>query len=330
MAAGLEHRDGERGIGPVALSDDAERLYLALVAHDGDFTQARREAGTGWSDALDELVALHLVRLTGQEDRCEVRSPGEAAEAAVAVGEQTAYATLRQAAAIRERLRDLAPHYRRMVRASTTEILTGSEAINARIGEILPLVRATVASAHPTLGNAERLEASLATDRQLLSAGISCRGLFTHAALRLPATLAYLRAETEMGVDVRTTAMIPIRMLIFDNEYAIVPIEADSVAGLITDPIVVALLHDIFGFLWERGRPVAAPADEGTLPGDLEVALLRELAAGRTDDAIARRLGMSTRSLSRQLSALLDSHGVQTRFQLGLVAARAGLVDAPE
>ncbi|GAA1761964.1 hypothetical protein [Nostocoides vanveenii] len=166
-------------------------------------------------------------------------------------------------AAIRERLRDLAPHYRRMVRASTTEILTGSEAINARIGEILPLVRATVASAHPTLGNAERLEASLAT-------------------------------------------------------------------GLITDPAVVALLHDIFGFLWERGRPVAAPADEGTLPGDLEVALLRELAAGRTDDAIARRLGMSTRSLSRQLSALLDSHGVQTRFQLGLVAARADLVDATE
>ena len=93
-------------------------------------------------------------------------------------------------------------------------------------------------------------EASLATDRQPLSAGISCRGLFHSRGPRATRHLGLSARRDRDGVGRAHDGDDPIRMLIFDDEYAIVPIEADSVAGLITDPVVVALLHDIFGFLW--------------------------------------------------------------------------------
>lgn len=46
--------------------------------------------------------------------------------------------------------------------------------------------------------------------------------------------------------------------------------------------------------------------------------ILECLARGQTDDAIARSLGISTRTLNRRMARMMDALGAQTRFQLGI------------
>lgn len=74
----------------------------------------------------------------------------------------------------------------------------------------------------------------------------------------------------------------------------------------------------------------AAVGSDDRLPQKMEVAILRELAEGRTDEAISRRLGISSRTLRRYLSAMLETFGVDTRFQLGMAAVRHGVIAVDE
>ena len=50
------------------------------------------------------------------------------------------------------------------------------------------------------------------------------------------------------------------------------------------------------------------------------------LGAGLKDEAIARYLGCSLRTVRRRIAALMDRHGADTRFQLGLAVAQGGLL----
>jgi DNA-binding NarL/FixJ family response regulator len=54
--------------------------------------------------------------------------------------------------------------------------------------------------------------------------------------------------------------------------------------------------------------------------------LLAYLNAGLTDEAIARELDVSERTVGRRISRLQDMLGVASRFQLGSQAARRGWV----
>ncbi|MFF9869684.1 LuxR C-terminal-related transcriptional regulator [Streptomyces sp. NPDC013953] len=60
-------------------------------------------------------------------------------------------------------------------------------------------------------------------------------------------------------------------------------------------------------------------------PKEREV--LAMLAAGAKDEAIARRLGCSERTLLRLLTALVAKLGAESRFAAGVQAARLGLLD---
>ncbi|MYV72152.1 hypothetical protein GT043_40825 [Streptomyces sp. SID2131] len=54
--------------------------------------------------------------------------------------------------------------------------------------------------------------------------------------------------------------------------------------------------------------------------------MLRLLAQGYTDEAAARRLGISLRSERRLISELMEKLGAQSRFQLGRRAVENGYV----
>lgn len=61
--------------------------------------------------------------------------------------------------------------------------------------------------------------------------------------------------------------------------------------------------------------------DPGVEPTDCDREIVLLLAAGATDETIARRLGISARTVQRRVQALMTTLGVRTRFQAGVQAA---------
>lgn len=55
--------------------------------------------------------------------------------------------------------------------------------------------------------------------------------------------------------------------------------------------------------------------------------LLTMLSAGLKDEAIARQLAVSSRTVGRRVAELMDALGARTRFQAGLYAQRRELLD---
>ncbi|MFF4621233.1 TrmB family transcriptional regulator [Nonomuraea jabiensis] len=74
------------------------------------------------------------------------------------------------------------------------------------------------------------------------------------------------------------------------------------------------------------GSPASAPSPAASALSLEDRRLLALLAAGLKDDAIARQLGTSPRTLRRRLRHLLDELNAETRFQAGAQASRRGLV----
>jgi DNA-binding NarL/FixJ family response regulator len=61
-------------------------------------------------------------------------------------------------------------------------------------------------------------------------------------------------------------------------------------------------------------------------PDDLDVEILRLLSEGRTTEAIARRVGVSERTIRRRLRAMADEIGVDSPIEAVVHAVRAGLI----
>jgi len=68
--------------------------------------------------------------------------------------------------------------------------------------------------------------------------------------------------------------------------------------------------------------------DGAWLPGPetMSTRALTLLVTGLTDEAVARRLEVSRRTVQRMVRSLMDAAGARSRMQLGHRAARAGLV----
>ncbi|GGR46534.1 helix-turn-helix transcriptional regulator [Streptomyces roseolus] len=66
----------------------------------------------------------------------------------------------------------------------------------------------------------------------------------------------------------------------------------------------------------------------GLTPQERET--LRLLEHGHTDETIAKRLGVSTRTTRRTVAGIMDMLGARSRFQAGATASQRGWLSAPE
>jgi DNA-binding NarL/FixJ family response regulator len=84
-------------------------------------------------------------------------------------------------------------------------------------------------------------------------------------------------------------------------------------------------LGSLFESVWQRSLPLAAfqggTGAAGAGLSDEQRRLLQLLAAGFTDEAIARKLDRGHRTVQRHIGTLMELLSAQTRFQLGLRAA---------
>jgi DNA-binding NarL/FixJ family response regulator len=82
------------------------------------------------------------------------------------------------------------------------------------------------------------------------------------------------------------------------------------------------LMTRTFDVLWSLAAPISVNPSEPL--DERDRAILTLMGLGATDDTIARRLGMSRRTVVRRTASLLERLGASTRFQAGVQAIRRG------
>ncbi|MPZ60040.1 MAG: hypothetical protein GEU93_01855 [Propionibacteriales bacterium] len=143
---------------------------------------------------------------------------------------------------------------------------------------------------------------------------------------------AYLRALTAVGDDLRAAEELPIQqMLAYDQTAALVPVPGVptvQAALLVRDAPLLRPIHRAFDVTWQRAVRLGelVPDSTGREVSGRQQEILSLLSSGLSDAVIARHLRVTDRTIRREIARLCRIFGVDSRFQLGVVAARYGLV----
>lgn len=167
--------------------------------------------------------------------------------------------------------------------------------------------------------------------------GIKTRALYQHTALRDRATRAYLNELAGNGARIRLAPSLPGRSLVVDRTAALLPIPTNDPGryglAVVREPNVISWVVATFEQLWAEAAPLeeiipTQPRDDTELD-QTRAAILRLMAEGEKDEAISRRLSISVRTCRRHIADYMAQVGATSRFQAGVIAARAGHTDAP-
>jgi DNA-binding NarL/FixJ family response regulator len=122
-------------------------------------------------------------------------------------------------------------------------------------------------------------------------------------------------------------------MLAFDRVAGIIPLHVTDTgesALIVRGEAMVAVLVLSFEQLWVHAQPFQhrnAPAVSGAAGiglSESDRSLLRLLGMGVKDEAAARHLGVSVRTVRRQIADIMRTLDAESRFQAGIEAANRG------
>lgn len=161
--------------------------------------------------------------------------------------------------------------------------------------------------------------------RRWIAEGRGARTVFSQHVLESPRWAAFAEARAVGGEQQRFLPMdsIPRSFGVFGRSGVVLPTGGvDEDYLLVREPVLIDAFTALFEELWRRAEPaLGQDASEG------EIRLLELLALGFKDEAIARQLGLSLRTVRRRIAALMEEHAADTRYQLGLAVGRLGLLD---
>jgi DNA-binding CsgD family transcriptional regulator len=137
----------------------------------------------------------------------------------------------------------------------------------------------------------------------------------------------YMEWFTHIGAEVRTAPVIPMRLIMIDRTTAVVVQPHPHELFLIRETGILFPLNEYCELVWasaERFEAVEREAEPDALPTSQELALLRLLAAGSIDEAAAKKLGISVRTVRRMMADLMERLGATSRFEAGYKAMKRG------
>lgn len=158
-----------------------------------------------------------------------------------------------------------------------------------------------------------------------------CAGVRTVWASSLfgrPEAAAHSRWLAEREVAPRSSAVVPVRAVIVDDVAAAM-ITSDGSARLVRNRPEVKRLASLAEQVWEGSVPIGRPRhirSTKVVQRPRSQTVLRLLAEGFTDDAIARQLDCSVRTVRTEVAQAMHVLGARSRFQAGARAVQVGLV----
>ncbi|MET7856316.1 LuxR C-terminal-related transcriptional regulator [Streptomyces sp. NPDC005318] len=328
----------------LGIPPEQERLYVTLVAHPdsslAELAELTGSAGTplrAVTAQLGELMASGLVVAEEGDPSSGDPSPTfRAASPSVALMplllrrrtmlDRTEAAVL----ALSEQFRNmLAP-----TAGGVVEVIHGAEATRHRFAQLLGGARQEILVFPTEVAVAVDRDAADPMVEDVLRRGVGVRTVISRHHLQADGMMAAARQSSDTGVQVRVANDVPVRMLVCDRANALMSLsqegggnEADSL--VVHGTALIQALSLLFEQYWRRAQPLPLYADPGAAgksgaagPTTEDRLVLSLLGLGLSDRKIAAQLDISLRTVERRLRSLMELAGAQSRFQLGLYAAR--------
>lgn len=324
----LYEAEVERMLAPAGLGRAEARLYAVLLHRPGgtaDELAAQLHLPVRQVRAiLGELASNGLVSRIASHPERYLPVPPDAAIEPLLTRRQEDLQHARELAA------ELAEYVRRVALPlgggqETIELLADRDAVAQRVQQLEQAARTEILSFdRPPYYSTDTSENP--GEIAGLARGVTYRGVYAHEALDLPGRMDHIRAMMRRGEQARVFSPLPLKLFIFDHHTAFLPVrplDPELAAGsvLVRTSALLDALHMFFELVWARATPIAlgpsqpvgadrqadAPADD----------LIPLLAAGLTDEAAARQLGISRRTLQRRIQALMETLDARSRFQAG-------------
>jgi DNA-binding CsgD family transcriptional regulator len=326
------------------LADLDVALYRAALSRPDQLIPDLAEELATTSDEIDKSVArlaeMGLLRLS-EGDRLNAVSP-MLAEATVLGAEDLELGARRAAVEQRrDTIRRLVPEWNAafstIVHEGAVDVISDQSAIANVLMHYADRCEQELLSVAPGRLPSTRIDgrtrvANVYSARR----GIKTRALYQHTALRDRATRSYLNELAQNGAKIRFAPSVPGRSLVVDRSVALLPIPTDDPGrhglAVVREPNVIAWVVATFEQLWAEAAPledVINKQHDDTELDQTRAAILRLMAEGEKDEAISRRLSISVRTCRRHIADYMAQVGASSRFQAGVIAARAGHTDAP-
>lgn len=172
------------------------------------------------------------------------------------------------------------------------------------------------------------LRSSWEQDLAVIERGVEVKELVTPLAVNTPSGLEYFTDLVQRGAKVRMSHRVVQRAYLQDRSVAVVPVAIDSTGGaalLVREPAMLLSLYQQFDSIWRTAISIGRGSSD-LLGLDAVTEVLHLLAEGMTDDAIARRLQISHRTVQRRVAAVLELLECTSRFSAGVRAQELGWI----
>lgn len=205
-------------------------------------------------------------------------------------------------------------------------------ATRRRIAELVAVERCEHLAMNPEqVFSAETLAIATPLDTALLRRRVRLRSL-GHPPVDGDRSARRATEFARLGGEYREATRLPHKMMIFDRRVALMavdPLDLDRGTWEIVEPAAVETLIRVFVQHWTDATDPRRNGVPAIVLTPREKAVVRLLAEGHTDSSVAEHLGLSTRSVTYTLRALMDRLGVENRFQLGLALGAMGAATPP-
>lgn len=326
------------------LSANALRLYGACAIRNAEQVAVLT---TQHPEAHAELVDWGLITPDQPADTVPaVRDPKNALQRRfddVLSAAEKQVALLKTLPALEQQLSHAYDSVQLRIPGTASVYLDDPDVVNARLQDVVSGARREILAAQPGGPRDQALlDIAMPRDVAALDRGVTMRTIYRDTVRDHGPTAAYAAQMTNRGpgrsARYRTMPGTFERMIIVDGETAVVPdyIVAESpphAAWIITDPASVVMLARGFEATWMRAQPwmgqlrarrgdardtigSSASAMDGVRTTRRQREIMRNLCAGAQQTTVAKRIGVSKRTLEDEVAALKVLWGVGTMNEL--------------
>jgi len=206
------------------------------------------------------------------------------------------------------------------------QIIVGSDNVTACLEAITNAAVRSVDSLVPELPEPRSLKLAFSGDSDLAKRSLRLRAIYPEAARFEPSIRNYIRSIGGSATEIRTNSVAPVRLVIADSKVALIRFGKPNSFQrgiVIRQPDIVVALDELYEALWVQSTVLDVTNTSNDL-SNRQIAILNSLMLRASDEAIARDLGLSVRTVRRDISEMYQLANTQTRFGLGVQAHLRG------